>query len=145
MLHLWPVLIILTKMLNKVIKPPHFLVQLKTMNEASLNKNKKWQTSKKKGSHGPMGNLRHVWEHTQNRTFHNQTMFACVIKGRVWEWNKLVLENAKICTDFAAVIFFLWKIHILSCRGLASPKSDSCSPCHLSLAALLLYLWWPFS
>ena len=62
-----------------------------------------------------------------------------ISRGRDWETNKLVLEYAKICPDFAAV-FFLLKIYTLSLKGLAALKDDSGSPCHLSLGALLLYL-----
>ena len=31
------------------------------------------------------------------------------IKGRVWERNKCALEDAKICPDYAAIIFLVEK------------------------------------
>ena len=41
--------------------------------------------------------------------------------------------------------FFFWKIHILAFRGLVVAQIDSASPSHLSLVALLICLWQPFS
>ena len=59
------------------------------------------------------------------------------LKGEVWKWNKLVLEDAKICTDFAAVIFFSEKFKFVALEALRLQKE--------TLAALLLYLWQLFS
>ena len=59
------------------------------------------------------------------------------LKGRVWGRNKCVLKDAKICPDYAAIIFFSEKFIFQPLGALRLHK--------LTLPALLICLRQPFS
>ena len=62
------------------------------------------------------------------------------LKGRVWEWNKLVLKHGRRSPDYAAIIYFPEKFLFMVRQQVRHLLIHSGSSCHLSQLALLQLL-----